>query len=353
MTDVPEPAQLPRFGPLRRVPPDPVVARLTGAAPGSGWTITRMGNDGGYPNGGLWRVEADRRTSAGPASAVVKRTGARHLGSFPVWRGRADPSDPQWWGREAEFYLSDLAVSGWTDDVRPARCHVDDHDGCRDLWLEEVSGIPAALDVCRRAVAGLARWQVAHAASDHPWLSDEWIARHVDRHDLDNERTLAHPAWPPAIDRGLDPAVRELVATRVTAPAKIGRTLAGFPQTLTNHDFHNANIGTVADQVVLIDWAYVGWGPIGHDVGHLALTLEPDGVIDPAEAWQVLESTYCEALAAAGWVGDLAEVRRSMIISNQLRLGWMFDHLLNVADKISNEALAAASRKALFLHNLR
>jgi hypothetical protein len=352
-SEVREAEQLPRFGALRPVPPAETLAMLTGAAPGTDWTAARIGDDRGYPNGGLWRVEADRRRPDGPAAVFVKRTGAAYLGTFRVWRLRADPTDPQWWGREAEFYLSELATAGWTDEVRVARCHVDDHDGCRDLWLEEIADIPAPLQVCRRAVAGLARWQVAHAASDHPWLSDDWIATHLGRYQLDNERTLAHPAWPAAIERGLDPAIRELVAARVIDPAEIARLLAEFPQALTNHDFHNANLGTVGDQVVIIDWSYVGRGPIGHDVGHLALSLDPAGSVDPAEAWHTLESAYCEALAAAGWSGDLDLVRRSMALSNQLRLGWWIDTVLNSADKITDAELAVQSRILTFLGELR
>jgi hypothetical protein len=348
-----EAEQLPRFGPLRPAPPAEILDLLTGAVPGTGWTADRIGNEDGYPNGGLWRVEADHRRPDGPAAVYVKRTGAAHLGTFRVWRLQPDPTDPQWWGREAEFYQSELATSGWTGDVRVARCVVDDHDGCRDLWLEEVAGIPAPLEMCRRAVAGLARWQVGHAASDHPWLADGWIAAHVGRYELDNERTLAHPAWPAMIERGLDPALRDLVAARVVEPAGIARLLSEFPRALTHHDFHDANVGTVGDQVVIIDWAYVGWGPIGHDVGHLALSLDPAGSVDPAVAWQILETAYCDALDAAGWSGDLGIVRRSMVVSNQLRLGWCLDALLDAADKITDDALAVQSRMLTFLGELR
>lgn len=343
------PPQLPRFGPLRPVPPAEVIRRLPGAAPGTGWTAHRFGDGRGYPNGGIWRVVADHRRSPDPAEVWVKRTGPSYLGTFPVWSHRTDPGDPQWWGREAEFYDSELATTGWTEDVRPAWCHVDDHDGCRDLWLEQIDGVPAPLAVCRRAVAGLARWQVAHAAADRPWLSRGWIAHHIGRYALDNRRTLDHPGWPEATERGLDPAVRDLVAERVTEPAEAAARLAEFPQLLTNHDFHNANIGVAGDRVVLIDWAYVGWGPIGHDAGHLALTLEPRGAVDPVWAFGELAEAYCAGLAAAGWSGDPAQVRQSMIISNRLRLGWTIDPLLDSVDRIDDATLAAVSRILLFL----
>lgn len=312
-----------------------------------------MGGPGGYPNGGLWRVEADQRRSYGPATVVVKRTGPAYLGTFRVWRLRADPSDPQWWGREAEFYSSDLATSGWTDDVRATRCYVDDHDGCRDLWIEEVADIPASFDVCCRAVAGLAHWQVANPASDHRALPTNWISMHIARHELDNEQTLAHPSWPTAIERGVHPGLRDLVRARITDPAEIDQLLSGFPQALTNHDFHNGNIGTLDGRVALLDWAYLGWGPVGHDVGHLALTLESADSVDPADAWELLQSAYCNALAEAGWPGDLTEVRRSMALSNQIRLGWRIDTLLASINQATDEQIAVESQRLMFLAQLQ
>ncbi|MFC7622796.1 phosphotransferase [Microlunatus sp. GCM10028923] len=352
-TVIMEPEQQPRFGALRAEPPPATLARLTGAAAGTTWTAERLGGDLGYPNGGMWRVAADRH-GEGPASVIVKRTGPMHLGTFPVWRLRADPADPQWWGKEAAFYASDLARTGWTEQVRTPRVEIDDHDGRRDLWLEELTGIPGSLDVCRRAAAGLAAWQVANADHDHPWLSGGWIVKHVERQDLDNARTLAHPGWPSALERGLAPELRDLVAARVTDPVEAACRLAGFPSLLANHDFHNGNVGVAGNgAVAVIDWAYVGPGPVGHDAGHLALTFEPEGSVEPAEAWQVLTTAYTEALINSGWPGDPEQLRRSMIVSNQLRLGWWIDALLEVADRLSPEDLAAKSRLLIFLAELR
>ena len=339
-----EPAVGTRFGPIRETPPTPVLDDL--ANPPAEWEQVRIGTDDpGFPNGGLWRfIDPGSRQHL-----AVKRTGPTFLGGTHVWSLTTDPDDAMWWGREAQFYLSDLASEGWSSGVRPARCWVDDHDGWRDLWLEGVDDIPSSLDVCRRAVTGLAGWQVANADVDHGWLADNWIARHVGRYGLDNDRTLAHPAWPSVIARGVDPALREAVKIRLTDPAEIRRELADFPQLPTHHDFHNGNIGTVAEEVVIIDWAFVGRGPIGHDAGHLALTLEPQGARDLVAAYSDLESAYCDGLVDAGWTGDLAEVRRSMIMSNRIRLGWMIDYLLKTADQASDEQLETASRFLLML----
>lgn len=346
-----EPPQRPRFGPIRQTPPEAVVKELAGAASDSQWAVDQLGNEGGYPNGGLWLTTATSLSGRGPSSAVVKRTGACHLGTFPVWRCRSARDDPQWWGREAAFYESDLATSGWSAGVRAARCYtVDDHDDCRDLWLEYVD-IPTDLRGYEKAASGLARWQVANSDTKHAWLSEDWIPTHVGRHGLDNERTLAHPAWPAAIDKGLDPMLREVVRSRVTDPIEIRRQLRQFPQVLTHHDFHYKNLGTVGDDVVIIDWAFVGWGPIGHDVGHLAMDIDAD-LGRPSEVWHAMQSAYCAGLAAAGWTGDLAVVRRSMEVSNGLRLSWAIDHVLSIAEQVPDATLAAASARMCFLADL-
>ncbi|MFD2082581.1 Phosphotransferase enzyme family protein [Actinopolymorpha cephalotaxi] len=348
-----EPPQLPRFGPIRQVPPDGVLRAMPGASSGTRWRTDRFGGDEDhYPNGGIWqftaRPPASEPTSEPAADAsfstMVKRTGVNHLGTDPVWRGRPDPADPQWWGREAAFYESDLATSGWAPGVRAAHCYaVDDHDGCRDVWLETVN-VPATLDVCERAVAGLARWQVATASARHSWLSEDWIPTHVRRRDLDNARTLAHPAWPSAIERGLDPALRDVVADRITDPARIRQLLKGFPRVLTHYDFHNANLGLVADKVAIIDWAYVGWGPIGHDTGHLAADVA-GRELPPDKVWEVLLSAYCDALTEAGWTGDPAVVRRATTTSNVLRLGWQIDHVLSIVEDLRDDAIPAVNAR--------
>ena len=102
---------------------------------------------------------------------------------------------------------------------------------------------------------------------------------------------------------------------------------------------------------MIIDWAFVGWGPIGHDVGHLALDILAG--VSPREAWQTMQAAYCDALQAAGWPGDPSLVRRSMVVSNILRLGWTIDHFLSVADRIPDDTFAAMSARLRFLAGLQ
>ena len=338
-----------RFGPLRTVPPVPVVDALGGD--GTPWRAERLGSEGSFPNGGMWRVH---QPATPGAAAVVKRTGPAHLGGDPVWAGAVDPADPQWWGREAVFYRSGLAAAGWTDGCRPARClAIDDHHDVRDLWLEEVVDLPLAGEDYPRLVGALARWQVHHRGVDHAWLSHDWIPTHVRRRRLDNDRTLTDVRWTRLFEAGIPLSVRDAVRRRPTDPTAIGRLLDGLPQLLTHYDFHHMNVGRVADDIVIIDWATVGLGPVGHDVGVLLLDQATTLRDTLPEQWERLVSTYAEALGQAGSAISIAEVERSVAISTVLRHGWVIDHVLALSAELSLEEVAPLSTLLVHLGELQ
>ncbi|HVX42475.1 MAG TPA: phosphotransferase [Mycobacteriales bacterium] len=323
--------ELARFGPLRSNPPDGVLNALA-AKRSEPWSAGRLGAEGGFPNGGMWRVKA------GEAATVVKRTGPRHLGTDPVWRGSADPDDPQWWGREAEFYCSELATRGWGSDCRAARCYdIDDHGGVRDLWLEDVAGIPLPRERYEGVVAGFARWQRHNQAVDRRWLSRGWIPAHLRRRRLDNAETITHPEWDRLIDLGVPASFREGVRHRITDPATAAAILDSLPQGLTHYDFHHMNIGQVAGQIVIIDWATVGWGPLGHDAGFMLIDHAVDLGESIEDTWNDLIGAYAAALGQV----DAGEIRRSAAISNVIRLGWTIDHLLANSAAMADGDIAA------------
>lgn len=334
-----------RFGPIRAEPPVDVTKRLGGEQ--NSWTSERLGGDGDYPNGGMWLFT---ESSSGANQAVVKRTGADHLGGSRVWSGRAEPDDPHWWGREAAFYESTLAISGWPEGVRAAECYVvDDHDRCRDLWLEHVTIPVTSLDDYRRTVAGLAAWQVANADADQPWLSRDWIPNHVARHDLDNRRTIDHPGWDRAMERGLDPSLRDTVADRVTDPAIARQILDHFPQLPTHFDLHRENIGRAGSDLVIIDWALVGHGPIGHDAGLLAIEASPRLGLSVRELWPALTDAYLDGLRTVGWSGDSEVVRQSIAVSAVIRLGFFVDFVLDTIDQLPEDQVGPTADALLFL----
>lgn len=340
-----------RFGPIRTVPPA-AVERAVGDGQAE-WTAERLGSDGDFPNGGMWRM---RQAGASDASVVVKRTGPQFLGGTAhVWRGSADPDHPQWWGREAVFYRHELAGSGWSPEARAADCYaIDDHDnGVRDLWLEDVDEIPLARADYDRVVAALARWQLHHREVDEPWLSHDWIPAHLQRRSLDNTETLDHPGWSKLFDVGFTEAVRDSVRSRVTDPLVAAQILNELPQLLTHYDFHHMNIGQADGQAVIIDWATVGMGPVGHDVGFMLIDHGPELGPDLPKAWNHLVDVYTAALPSADSELTPAQIRRSVAISNVIRHGWVIDHALSLADQIAEDELAAFAAPVHWLIQLQ
>lgn len=338
-----------RFGPIRSVPPV-AVQRVVGDGQ-LGWTAERLGSEGDFPNGGMWRL---RQSGALGASVVVKRTGPQFLGGAGVWRGSTDPDHPQWWGREAVFYRSQLAARGWSSDARAAECYaIDGHDGVRDLWLEDVDGIPLPRTGYGRVVKALAGWQVHHQGIDEPWLSHGWIPAHLRRRSLDNTRTLQHPGWSKLFDLGFSQSVQDSVASRVTDPVVASEILAELPQLLTHYDFHHMNIGQSDGQAVIIDWATVGLGPAGHDVGFMLIDHGPELGPELPEVWNHLVDDYTAALHSAGSELTYAQVRRSVAISNVIRLGWTVDYLLSLIGRVADDRLAVLAAPTEYLVELQ
>ena len=59
------------------------------------------------------------------------------------------------------------------------------------------------------------------------------------------------------------------------------RELDALPRVLSHGDYSLGNLIDAGEDVVALDWATVGWEPIGFDLGHLALSAGAD----PTEAW--------------------------------------------------------------------
>ncbi|GAB3400799.1 phosphotransferase family protein [Flindersiella endophytica] len=339
------PAPLERFEQAPERPPGKVIRQL-GDDPAASWERSKVGYDGHFPNGGIWRFEP---------GLVVKRLGAQFLGRNKVWRGSLGPGHPHWWVREAEFYRSELATDGWGPQAAAARCYgvTDGLAETIEVWLEAVEVASEQRDTYEKALASLANWQLATTKASAGWLSRDWIPTHLRRHGLVNAKTQAHPNWELAIERGLDPRVREAVSNRVTDPPEARKALAEFPPVLTHYDFHHCNIGRTPDGGVrVIDWAYVGWGPVGHDAGHLALDSWHQVGSTPRTNWDELTGTYVDAIREAGWTGPADELRRSIATSTAIRHGWQIDELLNAATKAPDEVWATGVQQVEFVAEL-
>ena len=77
---------------------------------------------------------------------------------------------------------------------------------------------------------------------------------------------------------------------------------------------------------MLLDWAFVGEGAIGEDVGNLVVDSVADGLIDPGllpEIDRAVTAAYLAGLRAGGWRGRDGQVRRAITVTGAAKYCWL------------------------------
>jgi hypothetical protein len=242
------------------------------------------------------------------------------------------------WDREASAYASLLA--DLPGNLRAPRCFgvVEPAQDVRWLWLEDVANIksyPWSLDDFSQAARALGTFNGAYLA-DRPlpaasWLNHRWVriwstlTTRVAVQVLQRSDTWQQPAI-----RRAFPAARadRLLQLADDVPHLLDQ-LDTLPPTLCHHDAFCLNLlrcRTTSQETafVAIDWAYVGIGRIGEDVGHLLaaslLWNEADIRHVPALEDAIFEG-YLAGLRDVGWRGDPLLARQGFALSAVARWG--------------------------------
>lgn len=240
------------------------------------------------------------------------------------WKaGADDPRRWNYWAREALAYR-DRAVDIYEPDglVAPALLAAHYGDDRIVLLLEHVDGLPGeqwAVDHYARASHALGRAQGRLLAGprglDHPWLSRNFLRQYSAEKPVDWSLLDSDDAWlHPRVQRNFPGELRAAATWLHDASNRLYAIAEALPRVLCHLDFWPKNLIMRHDgNVALIDWAFVGDGAIGEDVGNLV----PDAAFDHfvgAESLPELEAAvldaYVDGLTTAGWSGDprLAEL---------------------------------------------
>ena len=266
---------------------------------------------------GVWRVRAGSRT------AILKLLALQDAG-HPNWRAGAQESDWMFWRREACAYESGMFAE-LADGLRAPDCyHVSDRsDGSVALWLEDLRGrCGSDWPVADYGPAGrhFGRWQGHSIATDRmradPWLSRNWLRIYLTQRDVDDELLTDDRPWQRVeLADWFDPGdIARMRAMRADRPIFLD-ALGMLPVVVSHLDLHPRNLfadpsGTTA----VIDWAYVGVGNLGEDVGNLV----PDSVLDfhvPVDQIDRLDQQITDA-----YNDGLAEVEAN-VGPSRVRLG--------------------------------
>lgn len=285
---------------------------------------------------GVWRVIGD----AGWVM-VVKRLQLSDGGNSR-WQAGAETGHWFYWRREVSAYESGL-LNLLTGGIRAPVCYgvFDRDDGTVDVWLEDVSGSSGPdWDAARFAKAvrqlGAAQGAIARVGPPaEPWLSRRWLRQYLEIRQHDGDIPWEDSAWDHPIVRG------SLPRQNIGRARALWNGLSGYlqrvealPRTLCHFDLHPDNLYDVGGETVLIDWAFVGVGGLGEDIGALVPDFITDFHFPPSDLpslFELMVRNYAAGLRSAAVKITDGEARQMVAIAAIAKYAWIIPAVLETA----------------------
>ena len=239
------------------------------------------------------------------------------------------------------------------------RCYgvLDHPDGtCCWVWLEDIRDIFASqwpLEHCGVVARHLGHFNGAYLVDrplpSAPWLSSDWLWHYVEQSAPVIE-PFRNAVELPCGRRWLPEEDRERYFRLWAERDLYFDALNGLPQTVCHFDVFNLNLfarktETGDDQTVVIDWAFIGKGPVGADLNPLVLMSIGLGGVGP-DKLQELEAIvfegYLQGLREAGWQGDPQQVRLGYTAAS---VRYLFPELERWLGLILHESQRAAAEQ--------
>jgi hypothetical protein len=324
---------------------DPLeLIRRVGVDP-SGWRIEDLAHNR-WLTPGIWRLER------GHERAVVKWLSAdRASGSTPYeqhWTARShEPTRWNYWAREALVFQSGAATDFCGEGLVAPTCRaveVTERDAV--IVLDLVDGVAgehwSIPDYAAAAKAlGLAQSGYLSGRRTTPgpaWLSRQFIREYgtekpVDWTLLNDDRAWEQPLVADCFPAELRPLATELHNRRDDLLAIIER----LPRTLCHLDFWTKNLIRRPDgNIAVLDWAFVGDGAIGEDIGNLIPDAAFDHFIPSAKLPELdaaVVAAYATGLHAGQWDGDPDLVQLGVWASS-VKYDWLTPFMLASASAV-------------------
>ena len=293
---------------------------------------------------GIWRVAGTARDDDATVdwSVILKVA----LSDYDVLLSRFPPDlrpeleHAYLWDREVLAYESGI-FDGLPSGLAAPRLYLADRraDSCW-LWLEDLGDGGGQWDVARYALAArhLGRFNgtFPEGSFDRPWLTRDWIGTWIVRGFgsrgavvIENDAIWAHPF----VRDGFAPQTRDRLRRYLAGRERIVERLNARPHTLAHLDAFRKNLfdrtSAAGDrETAVIDWSYLGYGPIGAELGHLVIGSV--AFADYRQDIRILADAclpaYLDGLREAGWNGSEADVREGYALSAARwvsMLGWL------------------------------
>ena len=274
------------------------------------WTVRPMKHKGQTNPDGLYLFEGRGRDESGENSWCVV---SKNIQNDPDPK----PLDHLWyWKRELEFYRSGLLEQIPGKMATPGCYRVEETPWGVQFWLEYVEDQAPerwTLDHFAYAAHQLGCWNAICYQNQflpgYPWLCREpqrdWLV-------WSEISTTWRDRSSPYLRKVLCEADQARAVRLLDEREEWLGLMRRLPQVFSHFDFQRRNLilrksAEGRDELVLIDWAMVGIGPLGGELNSLigadALLFEIDPR-DMASLDQIVFDAYLAGLREGGWSGD-------------------------------------------------
>jgi len=285
---------------------------------------------------GVWRVRSGER------SAVLKIVCGTRRTSDAKWTASREPAHWNYWRREAEFYASDLRQTLGDAGLGSPHLLASIERSADEiaLWLEDVQGTRGdawTLADHVAAAAALGRAQATVADGDSrglAWLSRGFLRAYSNK-PVDFTLLEDDAVWElPLVAECFGPATREAGRRLLAEREWLLGWMERLPRSVCHLDFWPMNLLRRQDgSLVALDWAFVGDGAIGEDLGNCVPDASFDLFVAPEELPELDRATfsaYCAGLAESGATLD-ADVVRMGVCASAVKYSWLLPLLLERA----------------------
>ena len=313
----------------------------------TGWQVTHPAHNR-WLTPDIWDLQREQESGAdGVRRLIVKRLARyRPTGDSAYerhWTANSEvPTRWNYWAREALAYQSGVASCFADGGLASPNClavEVTDDDAL--IALEFAEGIPGEAwgiadyaDVARALGTGQAPYLTDRPLPRAGWLSRRFIREYstekpVAWNLLDEDEAWQQPLVRDCFPAPLRAAVNELHRRR----EELYTLIESCPQTLCHLDFWTKNLIGTTGGFVLLDWAFVGVGAAGEDIGNLVPDAAFDHFIDPSQLPALRDAVlagYLAGLADGGWDGDPLDIELAMAAS-AIKYDWLTPLMLERA----------------------
>jgi hypothetical protein len=313
------------------------IVRRAQASPGfeiEAWDVSHLSSDGMVNPEGLFLFSGDGHDERGrrPWSVVLK--------TLQSQTPEPDPSDAWHWKREYWAMESGL-LERLPGPLAPPQCYgVEAQPDGAWIWMEHIVdrsprrwGTDEFVFAAEQLGRTTGAWLSSGTKLDYPWLS-RGLAYTWSQGCEPSEEVWANEnvnqAWPSSL--------RERLMAVWAERARLSTALERLPQTFAHFDSQRRNLMIRArpdgeDELVAVDWAWCGIGPVGADaailLGNSMILVEADPKIG-AQLDAAVFPAYIAGLRATGWTGNIDEVRLAYAAANALFCGVTAPYFLSL-----------------------